>query len=244
MNKKIQNIFFSVLLLTCFELLWSSDIPKLTGWVSDNANVIDSQSYQKMDGIIHELEQKTGAEIAVVSVKSLGNDSIENFSAKLFEKWGIGKKGKDNGVLILSAIDDRKVKIEVGYGLEGILPDGLCGEILDTYVIPSFKEGAYSKGLTTGVIAIASVIAKDAGVELTGGNIAVKQAGRITPFSIFFQLLALIIMIFVFIRHPFLFLLFLGMSGGGRGSGGRGFGGGFGGFGGGMSGGGGASRSW
>ncbi|MDD5688101.1 MAG: TPM domain-containing protein [Elusimicrobia bacterium] len=241
MNKKLIFIFF--FLFSCSGLSYGVDLPKPTGWVADYAGVIDDSSSQQMSAIIQELEQKTGAEIAVVTVKNLGNDSIENFSVQLFKRWGIGKKGKDNGVLLAASIDDRKVKIEVGYGLEGILPDGLCGEILDTYVIPNFKEGAYSKGLTTGVLAIASVIAKDAGVELTGGTIGVKQGGKSSPLGIFFQFLFFIIIIYVFIRHPFLFLLFLGTSGG-RGSGGGGFGGGFGGFGGGMSGGGGASRGW
>ncbi|MDO8734782.1 MAG: TPM domain-containing protein, partial [Elusimicrobiota bacterium] len=174
-----------------------------------------------------------------------GNDSIDDFSVKLFKEWGIGKKGKDNGVLLISSIEDRKVKIEVGYGLEGILPDGLCGEILDTYIVPYFKDGEYGKGMAAGVVAVASVIVKDAGVELTGGTVEVRQGGRVSILGMFFQFLFLIVMALVFIRHPFLFLLFLGMSGGrGRGSGGGGFSGGFGGFGGGMSGGGGAGRSW
>ncbi|OGS45282.1 MAG: hypothetical protein A2539_08645 [Elusimicrobia bacterium RIFOXYD2_FULL_34_15] len=245
MNKKLLFIFFNLIIITCLgRLLFGTELPKPTGWVVDNAGIIDTQSSQQMSATIQELEQKTGAEIAVVTVKNLGNDSIENFSVNLFKKWGIGKKGKDNGVLLVSSIDDRKVKIEVGYGLEGILPDGLCGEILDKYVIPSFKEGAYGKGLAKGVLAIASVIAKDAGVELTGGKIDVKKDIKASPLGIFLQFLVLIIIIFIFIRHPFLFLLFMGMSGGGRGSSGRGFGGGFGGFGGGMSGGGGASRGW
>ena len=246
---KIALLFTN--LSTCFLVtcLYAS-LPKPDGWVADYAGVIDASSYQQMNSVIQELEQKAGAEIAVVSVKNIGNESIDDFSVKLFKEWGIGKKGKDNGVLLVSSIEDRKVKIEVGYGLEGILPDGLCGEILDTYLVPYFKNGEYGKGMANGVFAVASVIAKDAGVELTGGNIEVKQVGLTSPkkgstLGIFLQFLFLIIMAFVFIRHPFLFLLFLGMSGGGgRGSSGGGFSGGFGGFGGGMSGGGGASRGW
>ncbi len=233
------------LFIANFNLLRSAELPRpANSWVADYAGVLDSQSYQKMTGVIQELEQKTGAEIAVVTVKTLGNESIDDFSVRLFQKWGIGKKGKDNGVLLVAAIEDKKTKIEVGYGLEGILPDGLCGEILDRYVVPAFKKGEFGEGLTMGAIALASVIAKDASVELTGGMIAVSQPVKRSPLSMFLRFIFFIIMIFVFIRHPFLFFLFLGMASGGRGGGGGGFSGGFGGFGGGLSGGGGAGRSW
>ncbi|MFH0948498.1 MAG: TPM domain-containing protein [Elusimicrobiota bacterium] len=231
-------------LTTALSAEQKSGMPRPAGWVVDDAGVIDASSYQRMDATIQELEQKTGAEIAVVSIKNLGNDSIDDFSVKLFKEWGIGKKGKDNGVLLISSIEDKKVKIEVGYGLEGILPDGLCGEILDTYIVPCFKKGEYGKGMADGVLAVASVIAKDAGIELTGGTVDVHPGGRVGALGIFLQFLFLITIACIFIRHPFLFLLFLGMSGGGRGSSGGGFSGGFGGFGGGFSGGGGASRSW
>ena len=240
MTKKV--LFFGFLLTVHFNLLQAQNLPqKPDGWVADYAGVIDSQSHQKMLGVIRELEQKTGAEIAVVTIKSLGNESMDSFSVQLFKKWGIGKKGKDNGVLLVAAIEDRKTKIEVGYGLEGILPDGLCGEILDKYVVPYFKQSKYSEGLMMGAIALASVIAKDASVELTGGMVAVGQPVKRSPLSMLIKLLLFLILIPIFIRNPFLLLLFLGA---GRGGGGGGFSGGFGGFGGGMSGGGGAGRSW
>ncbi|HCJ67539.1 MAG TPA: methanol dehydrogenase [Elusimicrobia bacterium] len=243
MDKKIANIFFGFLLIFGAGILRGEDFPKPSGWISDNAGVIDSESAQKISSIISELEAKTGAEIAVVMVKSLKNDTIENFSIRLFQKWGIGKKGKDNGVLIISAIEDRKVRIEVGYGLEGILPDGLCGQILDTYVIPHFKKGEYAEGLSMGVLAVASVIAKDAGVELTGGNIPVRKKSGGSLFVFILQFMFAVIMIYIFIRHPLLFFFLISRSGGGRGFG-SGSSGGFGGFGGGLGGGGGASRSW
>jgi uncharacterized protein len=192
-----------------------------------------------------EIEQKTSAEVAVVTVRDLGGGSIDDYASRLFEKWGIGKKGKDNGVMLIAAIDDRKVRIEVGYGLEGILPDGKCGEILDTYVLPRFKAGDYGKGLAAGAAEIARAIAKDAGVELTGQylNEYPPAPQRSFLFSIM-KIIFFIILFIIFVRHPFLFLLFFGSGGFGGGSSRGGFGGGFGGFGGGMSGGGGASRGW
>ncbi|MBN1385050.1 MAG: TPM domain-containing protein [Elusimicrobia bacterium] len=244
---KIKTLItLSFLFIISFTSLYSAKLPNpaANSWVSDFAGVMDAGSYQQANMVIQELEQKTGTEIAVVTVKKLEDESIDSFAVKLFEKWGIGKKGKDNGVLLVAAIEDRKVKIEVGYGLEGILPDGLCGEILDNYIVPYFKQGNYGKGLTTGAIAIASVIAKDAGVQLTGNVVVSQPKQKVTFLGLVMKFIFFVIMIFVFIRNPFLFFLLLGMSGGGRGMGGGGFGGGFGGFGGGLSGGGGASRSW
>lgn len=239
MNKVFNSLVITTLLklnLFCFQ-------PK--GWVSDFAKVIDEQTKQQIEKIITELEQKTSTEIAVISIETTGDYTIEEFATRLFEKWGIGKKGKDNGVLLVASIKDKKVKIEVGYGLEGILPDGLCGEILDKYVLPYFKNGDYSKGFLYGTAAIAKVIAKDAGVELTGEIYQdIKLKNEIDLLEVLVQILFLIIVFIIIFRYPFLVFWLLGSGGFSGGFGRGGFGGGFGGFGGGLSGGGGASRSW
>jgi uncharacterized protein len=245
----VKRVLLLILFAVCF--LFSSstaalNISKPTDWIIDNAGIIDSASKESLSSLISELDQKTSAEIAVVTIKKLENETIEETAVKTFEKLGIGKKGKDNGVLILASIEDRKVKIEVGYGLEGILPDGKCGEILDQHIIPSFKEGNFGKGFSHGVLAVAEIIAKDSGVELSG-QIAPQIINNFefSPQMVIFQILIFIILAYFFIRHPILFLLFFGGArGGGFGGGFGGFGGGFGGFGGGSSGGGGASRGW
>lgn len=242
-----MRFIITIFVLIITSLVYSETVDELKpiGFVSDFANILDSESYQKMKIITTELEQKTSSEIAVVTVKNTDGGSIEDFAVKLFEKWGIGKKGKDNGVLFLTSVEDRKVRIEVGYGLEGVLPDGLCGEILDKYVIPYFKQGDYSKGIIMGTAAITSIIAKDSNVELTGAIVPVSGKRKQSLVRIIFNLLFFLVLMFVFIRHPFLFLFFLGTGGFRGGSSGRGgFSGGFGGFGGGLSGGGGASRGW
>lgn len=229
--------------------LTAQDFPKPDNWVADTAGVMDAESYQKTVSLIAELERKTSAEIAVVTVKSLGDRSVEEFAVGLFEAWGIGKKGKDNGVLVLAAMDERRARIEVGYGLEPILPDGKTGEILDRFLIPEFQAGKFGRGMYLATLAVATVIAKDAGVQLAGETLPVQPARKPTILGTAFNVLVLLVLFIFFIRHPFLFLLFFGFGGrrGGRGpfGGGGGFGGGgFGGFGGGRSGGGGASRGW
>ncbi|MBN1622193.1 MAG: TPM domain-containing protein [Endomicrobiales bacterium] len=238
-------LFLCLLALFSAQSVFAARYPKPRDWVSDFANVIDPSYKQKVSSVLTELEQKTSAEISVVTIRSLGNETIESLAVQLFQEWGIGKKGKDNGVLFITSIGERKTRIEVGYGLEGILPDGLTGEILDKYVIPEFKKGDYGRGITLGTFAIASIIADDAGVELTGGiRPASRPGGKPSLLRTIFNFIFLVIMGILFIRNPFLFLLFLGMGGRGGRFGGGGFGGGFGGFGGGMSGGGGSSRGW
>ena len=153
-------------------------------------------------------------------------------------------------MLLLASIEDRKVRIDVGYGLEGALPDAVTGRILDTEVIPRFKAGAYGQGLTAGAAGVARRIATEAGITLQGEPVVARtrpgtRRGRGKPGVM--HVIMLIVMVVLFIRNPSLFFLLLmsgSMGGSSRGGFGGGGGGGFGGFGGGMSGGGGASRGW
>jgi len=221
---------------------------KPRGAVNDFAAIIPENEKQTMENLCREVLQKTGTAIVIATVESVGDSDLETYANELYATWGIGKKGEDKGVLLFLTQKERKVRIETGYGVEGILPDGLTGQILDDYVIPYLKQGDYGKGMLNGTIAIAQIIAQDAGVQLTG---EIPYLPRPTPQGIGLgsQLIALLfflIMFMIVIRNPFLIpLLFLG-SGRSRGLGGTfgGFGGGFGGFGGGSSGGGGASRGF
>ncbi len=115
---------------------------------------LDAATVAQLNAMIDELERTTGAELAVVVVASLDGQSVEEFAEKLFKMWGIGKAGKDNGLLLLWSTGDRKVRIEVGYGLEGTIPDGKAGAILDAYVIPKFKAGQFDEGIIAGVAGV------------------------------------------------------------------------------------------
>ncbi len=223
-----------------------------TGYVNDFAGVFTPEQRQDLEQYLTELERKTTSQVSVVTVPSLEGSEISDFANRLFERWGIGRKGKDNGALLVAAIQDRKVWIEVGYGLEPIIPDAKAGRILDQYVIPSFKQENYGAGLSQGARAIGGIVAGETGAELdqppTSGP---PQPGGASQSIGCLGYIIIAILILVFIRHPFLFLFLLqilGGGGGGRGRGGFGGGGfgggGFGGFGGGSSGGGGAGRSW
>ncbi len=229
-------------------------IPSPRGYANDFAGVIAAEDEEKIALLGLELEQKTGAQLAVVTVQEMGGVTAEEYAVRLFETWGIGNKEKDNGVLLFLAMQERRLRIEVGYGLEGVVSDGISGEILDRYVLPRFRENDYSQGMLLGAQAIAGVIAKDAGVEITG-SVDVGSGGSSGEGSDIGGILFIILIVFLIIATrgriiPW-FLLGSFMGGGGRGGGfggggfsNRGFGGGFGGFGGGMSGGGGASRGF
>lgn len=231
-------VFISVLLVCC--CLGSAqaaiDSDKLlaslkpSGFVNDYAKVFDSGQKNALEQTLSRAAANGGPEVVVVALPSLEGGDINDFANKLFARWGIGKKGKDNGVLLLAAVQDRVMRIEVGYGLEGSLTDAGAGRIRDRVIIPQFKEGRYADGLSEGAQAILTAISDGSGAE----------PDEETPEAPgWFIVLFWVLIILLAIRFPKLFF-FLSLFGG---RGGR-SGGGFGGFGGGRSGGGGASGRW
>jgi uncharacterized protein len=239
-------IFIILLTSTSFA---AEKYPSPRGAVNDFGNVIDSANATRMEALASEVLQKTGTAIVVATVSTIGENEDYNLYANgLYKAWGIGKKGEDKGVLIFLTVKEKQVRIETGYGVEGILPDGLVGEILDKYVIPLLKDGNYGKALYNGMYACSVYIAKDANVQLSGSPAPYQTKARaekkgINIFGIIIFLIVATLLLGTRTGRsmlPWLLLLFL--SGGRGGSGG--FGGGFGGFGGGGSGGGGAGRSF
>lgn len=184
------------------QLIFTQEIkfPRAVGYVNDFAGVIEENYKININNLIENFEKETTNEIAVVTVESAEPLDPTNYAVKLFEKWGIGKKEKDNGVLILLAMKERKVKIEVGYGLEGVLTDGRCGEILDKYVLPYFKEKKWGEGLYSGCQAIINVIKKgEIPAESTAGTSG-KSEGTSSTTSIVIVagiILAIVLLIFL-----------------------------------------------
>lgn len=128
------------------------------GYVNDFANVLPADYEQRINGVINELKQQTGAEIAVVTIQSLEGSNIDDFTNRLFNKWGIGQKGKDNGLMFLCAMQERKMRIEVGYGLEGPVPDSKAGRIRRDIITPHFKAGSPAVGILAGVEALSAAV--------------------------------------------------------------------------------------
>ncbi len=216
--------------------------------VVDLADIVEPEIEAGLNRYLLELEQKTTAQVIVLTITSLEDQPIEDLALDIaHNKWKLGQKGKDNGLLLLVALQDRKYRFEVGYGLEGVLPDSLVGSIGRDYLVPYFKEGNYSKGITAGTLAVINTIAAEAGVEIAGMpkmRITPGRSGR-APNKIL-SILFFIGLIYMFIKHPRLLMLLLvsNMLGGGRRDGWGGGGGSFGGGGGGGFGGGGSSGGW
>lgn len=249
--------FFTLSLVSAQDILPKPNPPRL---VNDAANVLSPEQRDILERKLVAIDDSSSNQIAVVLIKTLKDYPIEEYSTKLFRDWGIGNKKTNNGVLIVAAIDDRKIRIEVGYGLEGAIPDITTASIIRNDIVPSFKTGDYYHGIDAATTSIAKAAVgeyKVARQKPSGG----KGGGSILTFII---ILVIVIVIVSAGRggggggmmsrrgvgglaETLLWTSLL--SGGGRGGGGGGWGGGdsgggFGGFGGGSSGGGGASGSW
>jgi uncharacterized protein len=135
-------------------------LPKPAGRINDLASVFDAGTESELDRRLDRLEQQTSHEVAVVTVPSLGGTTVEDYAERLFKEWGIGQAKQDNGVLVLVAPNEREMRIEVGYGLEGILPDGLAGEIIRDNFIPRFRNDDYNGGIRDGVLRVADIVEK------------------------------------------------------------------------------------
>ncbi|MFO8065769.1 MAG: TPM domain-containing protein [Spirochaetia bacterium] len=244
-------VLFGAVFVFSGQIAHAQEFPEPSGFVNDYADVIDASTEQEMTALSEAVQEATGAEIAVAVVDSVAPYAdVEEYSIRLASEWGVGDREDESGILFVLAMQERQVRIEVGYGLEGAVPDGRAGEILDSAVVPALRDDNYGEGLLAGMQQVAGLIAEEYDVDLseqgaqapssrTSGNGSSSGGGRVLYF--------LFLMFFLGGGRLFLPLLFLtggrGFFGGGFGAGGGGAGG-FGGFGGGGFGGGGASRGF
>lgn len=209
--------------------LFAKEVPSLTNPVVDQAGLISAGLERKLNSL---LKNTKSFQMAILTIDSLEDESLEDYSIKVVDTWKLGTKDKDNGLLLLISKGDRRTRLEVGQGLEGDIPDALAGRILDG-MGPYFKKGQFDKGVLFAVASVFEKLGEQSGIKI--------QKRRKTQFSIF-PIIVFILFIFLFRRNPILGLLILsgsGRRGGFYGGGGGGFSGGGGGFSGG-----GASGSW
>ena len=154
--KSVLKILF--LLLLALHVNAEPNFPKLTGRVVDGANILSAETKQSLENMLANLETNSSNQLVVVTLKSLQGYDIADFGYRLGRAWGIGQKKKNNGVLLIVAPNERKVRIEVGYGLEGILTDAISSVIIQNRIIPYFKKGDFDKGVLEGVKAIIGTI--------------------------------------------------------------------------------------
>lgn len=251
LNKVIKRTFaLGGILIVAFlasQTLWAMDVPPLTGRVNDYAGILNDNQKAMLENMLQETENKTSSQVVLLTVKSLEGDALEDYSIRVVEKWQIGQKEFNNGVLVLVALAEKKIRIEVGYGLEPIITDLKSGYIIREMVVPYFKKGDYYGGISQGLGAVTGLISKD--FEITPEQLArYQKKSQRKKVHIPFAFIVFIIIILLNIfksgtRGGY------GRGGGifyGGGFGGGGFGGGGGGFsgGGGGFGGGGSSGNW
>lgn len=226
--------------------------PSQLTFVNDYANVLSTSQEQELSQVLAAIEQATGAEVVIVTVKSLGNSDAFSYAQSLYSSWGIGKADKNNGLLILAAINDREFRFHTGYGLEGPLPDGFLGSLYREHIVPTFQQQRYYDGLMRVLISnsgIVPALEREYNVKITTSATVPSRSAEEWVGDNLSKIITLIIIMMLFTRGGRGILWFLlGHSmgrGGYRGGSFRGgsFGGGRG-FGGGRSGGGGAGGRW
>ena len=190
-------LFLFILSLCLLPSLTAQQLPATAGFVNDFAGVMNAADKEAVESLAAAIKEKTGAELVLATVNSYTPyGSLDEYSLALAEKWGIGEKGKDNGVLFILAMDEREIKIEVGYGLEGAIPDSAAGRILDTVVIPAFRNGDFSGGLLQGYRSIAAYVAKENGIDLAELDLTEAETDHST-WSDYFPIILVIIFIII-----------------------------------------------
>jgi len=151
-------VFLIALFLLPVEGANALDVPKLRGRVNDTAGILSASTQKQLDAVLADLEQTDSTQIVVLTLPSLEGENLEAFSIRVAETWKIGQKGLDNGAVLLVALKERKIRIEVGYGLEGRLTDLAAGRIIRNVIVPRFKTGDFDQGIADGVAAMIGVV--------------------------------------------------------------------------------------
>jgi uncharacterized protein len=157
MKRRLISLLLPIMLMIS-TILHAADVPYLTGRVTDNAQLLSQEVNRSLSDSLQAHEKRTGNQIAVLTISTLGGESIEDYSVKVFESWKLGQKGKDNGVLMVVVPADRRMRIEVGYGLEGTLTDAMAGRIIQTVMTPKFKNSDFEVGIVDGAGAVMKLL--------------------------------------------------------------------------------------
>ncbi|MDC7221101.1 MAG: TPM domain-containing protein [Spirochaetales bacterium] len=157
--KKLTKITLTLILLLVGNSLWALRVPSLDGPVVDKAGILSSREEQELESILMAFQNQTSAQMAVLTIANLQGESLEGYSMEVAEEWQLGQADRDNGILLLVAVGDRKVRLEVGYGVEGSLTDMKSGFIIREVILPEFKQGDYYEGIKDGVLAATGIVA-------------------------------------------------------------------------------------
>ncbi|MBN1445244.1 MAG: TPM domain-containing protein [Candidatus Omnitrophica bacterium] len=187
---------FFVLTLILFSVLPcrpQNALPKPDGFINDYANTLAPDEKEALESLAASIEKETSAEISTAIINSLEGKNLEDYALEIFNGWGVGKKGKDNGVLILVSISDRQMRIEVGYGLESVLPDAVCGRIIRNVMAPQFREGNYYRGIYEAITAMGETIKGEPPASATSNTDSIKFIGFLAVWHAFLILFSFLL---------------------------------------------------
>ena len=197
MHRRRRHLVYAALLFAALlplrQAVAGPTFPQLTGRVVDQASLLSPATRQQLTAELAKEEQSDGNQVVVVTLKSLGGYDIRDYGYQLGRHWGIGQKGKDNGVLLIVAPNERKVSIEVGYGLEGTLTDALSDTIIRNAILPQFRRGDMQAGIVAGVKSILAVVHGDAGVAQAAPRVVPHRDPRLAHFLPFFVIAVVIL---------------------------------------------------
>jgi uncharacterized protein len=182
MKKLILWIVLSAMFLIV-PAAWGADIPYLSGRVTDNAEILSAETIQLLDEILKTHESRTTNQVVILTVSTLNGESIEDYAYRVFSEWKLGLKEKDNGVLLIVVPDDRRMRIEVGYGLEATLTDLMAGRIIQNIMTPKFRNGDYNSGILDGAKAVVDILEGSPMQEVVGTDEANGDSGKSSLFS-------------------------------------------------------------
>ena len=175
--------------------LFALKVPSLNGRVNDYAKIIKDSDKTQIENLLQNLEEKNGAQIAVLTLKSLENEELNDFSLKVAETWKLGQADKDNGVLLLISMEEHSIRIETGYGAEGLLTDAKCGLIIRNIIVPEFQKGNYSQGIKEAVTNMVGILTEDE--ELINSEALSKTQENDNTAGLAFIILAVFIIFFI-----------------------------------------------
>jgi len=200
--RRIGAVAGAVLLAAAGSVAVALEVPYLTGRVNDLAGMIPDDARGRVEETLAALERDTGVQVAVLTLPSLEGENLEEFSLRVAQTWALGRKGHDDGVLLLIARDDRRMRLEVGYGLEARLPDALCGRILDNVMRPEFRAGRFGDGVEQAIALVAAAVRGDAvtvpEAEGAGDGEPMPWFARLVGLAIFTLVVGLFSVIAVF----------------------------------------------
>ena len=177
--------------------LFALKVPELRGRVNDYANIIKTDDKTQIEGFLKNIEDKTTAQIAVLTLNSLEDEDLETFSLKVAETWKLGQAGKDNGVLLLVSMEEHAIRIETGYGAEEFLTDAKCGLIIRNIIVPEFQKGNYSKGIKDAVENIGGILTQDE--TLVADSVLKEYSDDDDEVSDTFEIILSLIIIIIFL---------------------------------------------